>query len=347
MIKKETTLIARGLAIVLIVLHNYFHMPFMGYTQENEMRFDLSRTRSFFESVFSLNDFIPELISFCGWVGVCVFVFLSGFGMNAKYGTESKLETFPLLWRNYKKLITLMLPTMLFFMLMNLHSGYLGGICSNVLTLTMLHNFVCNIISIAPGAFWYFGLTLQLYLIFYLLRSKDVKLYVWGGVICIIIQIMVYNVADGGMEVLSYFRHNFVGWFPVFAAGVLCSRSSFDLKKVGAFLSVALSLILLIMILLFNWNFYLWLFIPFISVMFFFLVANVVERQALIKPFVVFIGKYSAIIFASHPIAKKLDQFLCSGLDVFPRTLIYIVLIAVCAFIYRIIVDQIRKLVII
>lgn len=168
-----------------------------------------------------------------------------------------------------------------------------------------------------------------------------------GGVICIIIQILVYNVADGGMEVLSYFRHNVVGWFPVFAAGVLCSRSLFELKKIGSFLSVALSLILLIMILLFNWNFYLWLFIPFISVAFFFLVATVVERQALIKPVFVFIGKYSAIIFASHPIAKKLDQFLCSGLDVLPRTLIYIVFIAVCAFIYRIIVDQIRKLVVI
>ena len=72
----------KGYAIIFIALHNFLHMSYMGFVQENEMRFDISKSRLFFEHLLNPSwTIVGDLFSFIGWIGVPVFVFLSGFGL--------------------------------------------------------------------------------------------------------------------------------------------------------------------------------------------------------------------------------------------------------------------------
>lgn len=77
-LSKENSKVLRGLAIMAIVLHNYLHI--LGFSPENEMSFSLENTNHFF-SFFDDGHFIAEILSFLGWLGVPVFIFLTGFGV--------------------------------------------------------------------------------------------------------------------------------------------------------------------------------------------------------------------------------------------------------------------------
>lgn len=77
-LSKENSKILRGLAIIAITLHNYLHI--LGFSKENEMAFSMENTNHFF-TVLSDGDFLAEIFSFLGWMGVPVFVFLTGFGV--------------------------------------------------------------------------------------------------------------------------------------------------------------------------------------------------------------------------------------------------------------------------
>ena len=74
----------KGFAIIFIMLHNFLHIN--GFSKENETVFYLERTQMFFQNVLNqpLN-VIGDVFSFIGWVGVPVFVFLSGYGLERKY----------------------------------------------------------------------------------------------------------------------------------------------------------------------------------------------------------------------------------------------------------------------
>lgn len=76
---KENSKILRGLAITAIVLHNFLHIDLFGLSSENEMSFSVEKFMAFFSS---LDDglLVAQIFSFLGWVGVPVFVFLTGYG---------------------------------------------------------------------------------------------------------------------------------------------------------------------------------------------------------------------------------------------------------------------------
>ena len=78
--------ILKGYAILFIILHNYCHLKEFGLPQENEMSFTSLNWEIFIQHVTSSPIMlIPDLLSFVGWIGVPVFVFLSGFGLTKKY----------------------------------------------------------------------------------------------------------------------------------------------------------------------------------------------------------------------------------------------------------------------
>jgi len=79
---KENSLILRGMAILVIMYHNFLHMEVFGFCQENEMSFVQDKADIFFKCVSTPSPTIVfELISFLGWIGVPVFVFLTGYGL--------------------------------------------------------------------------------------------------------------------------------------------------------------------------------------------------------------------------------------------------------------------------
>ncbi len=85
-LSKESSLVLRGLAILCIMFHNFLHLEIFGFCKENEMSFIEERAEAFFNA-FS-DDVIMsvfQIVSFLGWIGVPVFVFLTGYGLATKY----------------------------------------------------------------------------------------------------------------------------------------------------------------------------------------------------------------------------------------------------------------------
>lgn len=102
--------------------------------------------------------------------------------MEKKYQREERIETGRYIRHSYLKLFWLLLPAALFYFVgySFLEGGLAKGL-NNVFVLTMLNNFVCNIIPFSPGVYWYFGLTFQLYLLFLLLRKFNNRCLLTGG----------------------------------------------------------------------------------------------------------------------------------------------------------------------
>ena len=79
---RENSLILRGVAIVFIMLHNFLHVDFWGFTGENEMTFSLDNAAGFFSACAAGSNWVGEFLSHIGWIGVPVFVFLTGYGVT-------------------------------------------------------------------------------------------------------------------------------------------------------------------------------------------------------------------------------------------------------------------------
>lgn len=79
----------RGMAIIGIFLHNYCH--WLGpVVKENEYQF-FKRNADWFSQVASNPDYLwpMHILSFFGHYGVPIFLFLSAYGLERKYGATS------------------------------------------------------------------------------------------------------------------------------------------------------------------------------------------------------------------------------------------------------------------
>lgn len=121
---KENTAIMRGVAITAIMLHIYLHKEVFGFTQENEAFFSQERADSFMNAITTLDtNLFGEMFSFLGWIGVAVFVFLTGYGLAKKYPDKSDIDARRYVKHNYLKLFLLMLIGILPFMMFDLYNG--------------------------------------------------------------------------------------------------------------------------------------------------------------------------------------------------------------------------------
>ena len=149
----------KGYAIICIALHNLLHLKELtGFVMENENSFDVQNTYDFFNAIKSLNvSIIGQIFSFLGWVGVPVFLFISGLGLMKKYQNQVDLDVKKYVIYSWKKLFLLMLPAEIFLILFTLCSGklHLSLILKSLLKLSLLNNFIITIIEILPGIFWF------------------------------------------------------------------------------------------------------------------------------------------------------------------------------------------------
>ena len=100
----------RGIAILGIILHNYCH--FLGFAvKENEYTFNVDKPMQLADRLLSLNhDLFIHILSFFGHYGVPLFLFISGFGLVAKYEQKERDKTVGVLsftWYHYAKLLRL------------------------------------------------------------------------------------------------------------------------------------------------------------------------------------------------------------------------------------------------
>ena len=113
-ISKRGTNLLKGFGIILIVLHNYFHLLSPGFG-ENEFSFDSGRWHNFIMALInSPVHFIDYSIAFFGHYGVSLFIFLSAYGLaKSQESRQTKYKLF--LFDRFKKLYPAFILTILLY----------------------------------------------------------------------------------------------------------------------------------------------------------------------------------------------------------------------------------------
>lgn len=335
---KENAAIMRGVAITAIMLHNYLHKDVFGFTQENEAFFSQERADSFMNAMTTLDtNLFGEMFSFLGWIGVAVFVFLTGYGLAKKYPDKSDIDARRYVKHNYLKLFLLMLIGILPFMMFDLYNGGGINVVKKIFALTMLSNFDWPHLKITPGVYWYFGFTFQYY-IFYLVTRRFYNNLLLA-ILSILSLIIYYLLGLYDLEhAARIFRACFTGWLPLFALGVWMAKDSIviDIRKFPLWLEFFILLILTCFVLIMNMCYESWLFLPIIAVFWFMTLSKIVIQVKCLAKIFMWVGAYSAIIFAVHPIARQicLSAHLDS-MNLWISVMIYVLMTISIAYFYR------------
>lgn len=341
-ITQNESLALRGLAILAIVLHNYCHfLP--GIARENEYTWSAAHCDQLLGAFIAPDASLPiHLLSFFGHYGVPVFLLLSGYGLVMKYEKSGLQVSLPRFLRyNYLKLLRILVPGFVFFIFVDqltphpFHyrlSSLLGvlGMWGNLLS-DPSHN-------IWPGPYWYFGLTLQLYIVYRLLffRWRTAWLPVGSVLICWALQ--VWSADDS--EWLEYLRYNFVGGMLPFTLGVLMARL-WPEKTIsnGGWWSVLTVSALLAVLLGFCFHGWLWvqLFVAAAAVA----LVKLLPDDAL-RP-LIWTGSISAALFVVHPALRKLIIGHYARYDIEAGLLLYIVSAIAVAWLFSLIINRIPR----
>lgn len=331
--RKECTAM-RGVAILAIILHNYTHW-LKGIVRENEYTWQHEKWDQLWQVVLNPDELLPmHLLSFFGHYGVPVFLFLSGYGLVKKYEQSGLLKVS--VWRfvryNYLKLFRILIVGFAAFIILdaitpNMHRYLWTEI---VAILGMFANFFEHPARVIwPGPYWYFSITLQLYilyrLVFYHWRH-------WGVVaVCVVAcwawQLYCYN----NMVTLEWLRYNFIGGMLPFGVGLLLARYEERMVKnwkmtTGTPLMLAWLLNLVIAIVGIFWAsafFNEWLFVPALVIWGSIALVKLMPKQA--SPYIVWLGGISAAIFVVHPIVRKIFVRPYYQQDQYAGLLLYLV----------------------
>jgi hypothetical protein len=170
-----------------------------------------------------------------------------------------------------------------------------------------------------PGIYWFFGLMMQLYIIYRLLLYRRSSWYVVALIAaCWLLQVF----CDPDGNTINRLRYNFIGGMLPFGLGVLCGRhSSYHIPHSTFHIILFLSAIPLVFAM--SFSFHAWLWIPVVIIIG--TIAFVKALPAVILKFFVFFGTYSAAIFVAHPIARKLFITVAWQRDAYDGLMLYFV----------------------
>ena len=356
----------RGIAIIGIFLHNYLH--WLGpMVKENEYQFHTHNAERFwFILTHPDQNLLYHLFSFFGHYGVPVFIFLSGYGLYLKYEngemeqqnhgtTESWLSgVWSFMKSHYKKLFPMMfLGFCLFAMVDWVTSGRHHWTWDAIIEqLTMTINlFPDPDHRIWPGPYWFFGLMMELYLVYRILLYR--RHWGWNiGLIicCMAIQALCYDNPEG--DAINRIRYNFMGNMMPFGMGLLVARwkeVQGSMFKVQKFFTLHSSLFTLLLstaaIVALSFNFWTWLIIPLFVIIAhigFIKMLSSIPAAAILVRGLAWVGGISAAIFVCHPITRKIFIPISRSGDILDGLTIYIIATILLAMIFKKIIDSLK-----
>ena len=294
----------RGLAILSIITHNFTHWMH-GAIFENEFIFQSWHVDKLLHYLSHPDYRLPlQLFSFFGHYGVVLFVFLSAYGLEKKYGHTSKeIPTLPFIWKHYLKLFSMCIVGYAGYLLLNTkYTDYPISAASGILSqLSMLSNLSTHTLeTYAPAPYWYFGLMFELYIVYKLLLfQRSWKIIIGAILLSIIAQAVVIPNGDA----MAWLRNNFIGSILPFGLGLLYAQyeEKIQLSKI---IYIAIAVLSLIAIFMTSLSFIPWLFTPVFVCALGISIAQILPQQ--IQSPIMWIGGISAAIFVSHPIVRQL-----------------------------------------
>ncbi len=341
----------RGLAIIGIFLHNYCH--WLGpVVKENEYTYSQHNV-DWLEAVMASPDqLLPaHLLSFFGHYGVPVFLFLSAYGLELKYGSSLYVSPWRFVKYHWKKLFSMMLVGFVCFTVIDaLTPGRWHYTFQQVAAqLAMVNNLLTDPDhNIWPGPFWFFGLMLQLYVVYRLLLYKRHWAWTAGAMaVCLGVQLALAPESDQ----LNWYRYNFMGGMLPFGLGLLYARYGnriilTRLNVPGLLMSVVVCALLV------KWmsgNFVLWSLAPLVVCAFCVYLVKVVShasRTAVgsrLMAALVWTGDISAALFVVHPTLRKVFIPVSRHGDIYTGLLLYAVAAIGAAWLIRLVMTKIPK----
>ena len=302
---KDQSNIIKGVAILLIIFHNYFHIipPAPG---ENEFYFSALHFERFKQLIlaepFSL---IRHLLAYFGHYGVQLFIFISGYGLAIS--NKNKKISYPdfILNRMKKLYPSLLIVVISLMVVIPLYEGGVNPATYNslLLKLTLAHNFIPGEALSVTGPFWFFSLIVQLYVLFPFLMGMlnkfgPVSLLITGGIFLSLT--MVFNRYLIPHDLNLNFL--FIGHLPIFCLGIYFASRPF-IK-----LSPLLIISAIVIFILANEYAFLWYF-SFLSFTIFMLALfihlfKILPHLHKIQRFLIYSGTISLYLFAVHGIAR-------------------------------------------
>lgn len=317
--------VLRGLAILSIILHNYTHVMH-GAIFENEFTYQAWHVSKLLNYLSHPDERLPlQLFSFFGHYGVVIFVFLSAYGLEKKYGrTTKEVPILPFIWTHYLKLLSMCIVGCSVYFLINVFivddlKSLVIGLLSLVSMLRNFQIFQTGAFDLAP--YWYFGLTFQLYIIYRLLFFRQS----WGIIIgAILLSCIAQAVVIPDGATMDWLRNNAVGSILPFGLGLLYARNeeNIQLSKTTYGIIALVSIVLIFVTSL--------SFLPWIATPIFVCTLGIACIQLIPKSInnpLSWVGGISAAIFVTHPIVRQLCIALPNRLHSSPYLSVLIFLI--------------------
>lgn len=335
----------RGIAILGIMLHNYCH--FLRFAvKENEYTFNPGKPMQLLDRLMAPDQYLfVHILSFFGHYGVPVFLFISGFGLVCKYEqkTPQRVPAAPFIGYHYAKLLRLMfLGYIAFAVVSYLHPhGYHGYDVGRVVAqLLMYINILPNPDHIIkPGPYWFFGLMLQLYIVYRLIiyRRPTANVLILIAV-CWLAQAVFTPANDPGGAILNRIRYNFIGGMLPFGAGVLYARHG---RCLNTWAYMAIAIVSAIAVFTDSFAFQAWLLVPLFIVTGAVATIKLIPEKAL-GPCVWF-GAISSALFVVHPITREIIIGMSHRGQVYTGLIVYIAASILLAWIFKLAFRYIPK----
>lgn len=245
-LSRRDVTILKGVGILLIFLHNFFHwQPGMGI--ENEFVFAAANASKYLARAFDgVLNFLRYSLAFFGHFGVQLFVLTSGYGLYLSSQRKSVPEPYFkfLIPKVIKIFSLLLLGALVISSIQYLHHGTpfnIRVIFSIIFfRITSFWNFSHDTIFNSSGPFWFFGLIVQLYVLFpFLVRlvgkwslRQDLLLLLAISLINVFLYPMLqrHNVPLMGL---------FIGQLPVFLLGIIWAKHGYRFHWAALVVSVA------------------------------------------------------------------------------------------------------------
>lgn len=212
----------KAIGILLIVFHNYLHWT--NSIGENEIDFDPETIYRFFNfTAHNPYGFISAFFSFFGHYGVPLFVFLSAYGLTKQFIKKDEVDYGEFLFHRIVKLYSLLIGGLIFLLAVYLILDWslLEYLKTVVLNLSMLKTLTYRTVFAGIGPWWYFGLALQLYIIFPFLYKFICKYNEKGFYLLLAVSIcIIYALLPICERLRVPVFGNFVGHMPEFLLGI-------------------------------------------------------------------------------------------------------------------------------
>ena len=229
----------KGIAILMIAMHNFMHL--FPKPRENEFSFYPDRFFDFLHlAYYEPENLIRTSLSFFGHFGVQIFIFLSAYGLTKKYSSK-KPDYWLFIWQRIMKIYPAFLLAILAWLIIvgwiTGDYGLLGPVellylklTPLLLKLSFLSNFFPDHYFSPVGPWWFIPFIFQFYIIFPLLRYLNASCASWvlpSIAVTSLLVAMLTGGIIGGINI--YFTA--VGHLPELCLGIyLASRDNREIK---------------------------------------------------------------------------------------------------------------------